>query len=84
MTKTTSRRSNYIGALVVQFVPMIYNVVAHKLEMHSMDFHPAWLFVFTLLAAVIAFGQDIKRFLKNLEFKVSKDGVEVDGNADGK
>jgi hypothetical protein len=49
-----------------------------------MDFHPAWLFVFTLLAAVIAFGQDIKRFLKNLEFKVSKDGVEVDGNADGK
>lgn len=74
------KTANYVGAMVVQFVPMAYSYFAHKLGMHSLDFPPRWLFVFTFVAVLIAFGQEIKTFVRGLKFKASPTGVEVDGD----
>lgn len=77
---TRKKAANYVGAFGIAVVPIVYNVAMHKLGMHGADFGPGWNLAFALLAAVVAFGEDVRRFLRGLVFKVSKDGIEVDGD----
>jgi hypothetical protein len=77
---TQKKAANYIGALCIVVVPILYNVAMHKIGMHGADFGP-WVHVaLVVLAVVVAFTDEIKRILKGLVFKVSKAGIEVDGD----
>lgn len=77
---TRKKAANYVGAICVALLPILYNVAMHKLGMHGADFGPGWNLAFVGLAVVVAFGEDVHRFLKGFVFKVSKDGIEVDGD----